>query len=156
MLLVILGDQGAGGAPVRLRRAADLHRPSLRRLGGIIYGHPVPPADDPAAAALMIVEAYCRSRVPERLRGEIVVDCSRRGRSITIVERRPPWNPEFGPEWSSQRVAQLRHDAGSDAWTLHAAERNGRWFRYDDIGPAPDVATLLVEIEQDPTGIFWG
>jgi hypothetical protein len=116
----------------------------------------VTPPDDPVAAALPLVETYCRSRVPERLRDQIRVECSRRGRSITIFERRPPWNPALGTEWSTQRVAQLRHDARAGRWTLHAADRNGRWFRYHDIAPAPDVVDLLVEIEQDPTGIFWG
>jgi hypothetical protein len=40
--------------------------------------------------------------------------------------------------------------------TLHAADRRGRWFRYGDVGPAPHVAILLGEVEDDPTGIFWG
>ncbi|MGH8956870.1 MAG: DUF3024 domain-containing protein [Microbacterium sp.] len=53
-------------------------------------------------------------------------------------------------------MAQLRHDDRSGAWSLHCADRNGRWFPYDQINPSKDVGRLLGEIDSDPTGIFWG
>ena len=64
--------------------------------------------------------------------------------------------PRFGPEWSSQRVAQLRYDAKAAVWTLYCSDRNGRWWRYEPLPPKRDVAALLAEIHRDPTGIFWG
>ena len=84
------------------------------------------------------------------------MECSRRGRSITIVERRPPWKSEYGPEWTSLQVAQLRFDDETETWTLHWRDSSDRWHRYDQIRPAPTVAPLLAEIESDPTGIFLG
>ena len=54
------------------------------------------------------------------------------------------------------KIAQLRYDPGSSAWSLCCCDRNGRWFLYDDVGPAPDVGPLLAEIADDPTCIFWG
>ena len=65
---------------------------------------------DTVGQAMSAVEAYCESRVPEDLRDEMRIECTRRGKSITIVERRPPWNPDFGSEWSSVKVAQLRYE----------------------------------------------
>jgi hypothetical protein len=95
--------------------------------------------------------------VPEEHRHEARVECSRRGNSITIVERRPPWNPELiGPDWTSTKVAQLRMDPSSGRWSLYCSDRNGRWWRYDPVGPSASVDPLLAEIERDPTGIFWG
>src|SRR5918994_5479256 len=54
--------------------------------------------------ALRLVEEYCATRVPEGLEDEIRIECSLRGRAITIVERRPPWNPEFGADWTESKV----------------------------------------------------
>jgi len=43
---------------------------------------------DAVDLAMSAVESYCASRVPEDLRDEIRIECARRGKSITIVERR--------------------------------------------------------------------
>ncbi|MEK6252033.1 MAG: DUF3024 domain-containing protein [Actinomycetota bacterium] len=106
--------------------------------------------------ATRTVEAFCSSRVPEGLRDEIRIECTRRGKSITIVERRPPWNPDFGPEWSETKVAQLRLDDSAGTWSLYCPDSNGRWHDYDRVGPSQTVEPLLAEVEADPTGIFWG
>jgi hypothetical protein len=53
------------------------------------------------------------------------------------------------------RVAQLRYSANTHQWSLHWADRNGRWHRYDDLDSGP-VEEALNEIEADPTCIFWG
>jgi hypothetical protein len=36
------------------------------------------------------------------------------------------------------------------------ADRNSRWHRYDMAEPTEQLDELLTEIDQDPTGIFWG
>jgi hypothetical protein len=106
--------------------------------------------------ALHRVAAFCERRVPADLRGELRLEHSLRGSRITIVERRPPWSELVGPAWTSTNVAQLRYDERSGSWTLYAADRNDRWFLYDDVGPSRDVGALLDEIDADPTAIFWG
>jgi Protein of unknown function (DUF3024) len=111
---------------------------------------------DSVGEAMSAVEAYCESRVPEDLRDQMRIECARRGKSITIVERRPPWNPDFGAEWSSVKVAQLRYEESAGAWTLHCSDSNGRWHRFDLAAQTKAVEPLLGMIEADPTGIFWG
>jgi hypothetical protein len=112
---------------------------------------------DPRQAALSAVEVFCEARVPQEHRHELRLECSRRGNSITIVERRPPWNPELiGGDWTSMKVAQLRYEPSSRRWTLYCRDRNERWWPYDNIGPSQSVDPLLAEIEADPTGILWG
>lgn len=54
------------------------------------------------------------------------------------------------------KVAQLRYDPETGAWSLYCRDRNERWFPYFDIKPSRDVGPLLAEIDADPTGIFWG
>ena len=111
---------------------------------------PAPRETIEAAAAQ--VAAYCEQRSTDDYRIEHAV----RGSSITILERRPPWNPTFGTEWSSLKVAQLRHDDTSRRWRLFSSGSDDRWHAYDLAAPAADVAPLLDAIEQDRTGIFWG
>ena len=111
---------------------------------------------DRVEEAMRTVEAYCESRVPEDLRQEIRIKCTRRGKSITIVERRPPWNPDLSSEWSEVKVAQLRHDDSAGTWSLHCSDSNARWHVFDQARPSRTVEPLLAMIEADPTGIFWG
>ncbi len=111
---------------------------------------PVPP--DVIEAAAEQVAAYCDQRSTDDYRIEHAV----RGGSITILERRPPWSPDFGPEWSSMKIAQLRYDEPTRRWKLYAAGSDDRWHAYEFAAPAAELARLLDAIEQDPTGIFWG
>lgn len=102
------------------------------------------------------VEAFCDGRVPAELGDQVRLEFSVRGNSITIVERRPPWREDFGPDWSSTKVAQLRFDPASQAWALYCSDANGPWLRYTYLEPSKGVRSLLDEIDADPTGIFWG
>jgi hypothetical protein len=111
---------------------------------------PVP--RDSIEAAAERVSGYCEQSSTEDYRIEHTV----RGASITILERRPPWNPDFGSEWSSTKVAQLRYDERSLRWQLYSAGSDERWHPYEFAAPAADVTPLLDAIEEDRTGIFWG
>jgi len=99
------------------------------------------------------VAAYCEARSSP---GDYRIEHSVRGSSITIVERRPPWNPAYGSEWSSMKIAQLRHDGDTRRWTLYSAGSDERWHRYEFARPAADIAPLLAALDEDATGIFWG
>jgi hypothetical protein len=76
--------------------------------------------------------------------------------AVTIVERRPPWRPDDGPEWTSFGIARLRYNGQRGEWTLYWRDSNACWHRYDRIDPSSDLTMLLAEIESDPTAIFWG
>lgn len=94
--------------------------------------------------------------MPEEHHDEVRLECSRRGNSITIIECRPPWNPELIGEWTSMKVAQLRYDTSSKRWSLFCCDRDERWWPYDNVESSVGVDPLLAEIDADPTGIFWG
>jgi hypothetical protein len=112
---------------------------------------------DPREVALAAVEVFCHSRVPEEHRDEIRLEGVRRGSTITIIERRAPWNPGLsGDEWTALKIAQLRFDPLSERWSLHCCDSNERWSRYEEIGASASVDPLLREIDADPAGIFWG
>jgi hypothetical protein len=100
-------------------------------------------------------DEYCKKRVPERAQDQVRLSYKFRGNSVTIFENRPPWNKEI-KEWTSVPVAQIRYDEKTGKWTLYCADRNDKWHEYYDIEPTKEIDKLLKEIDEDPTGIFWG
>jgi Protein of unknown function (DUF3024) len=102
------------------------------------------------------IRRYCAGRIPARIahlvRLEIVVD----GRSVTILECRPPWSPDMGSEWTRFPIARLRFVASRSEWTLYWRDRHLGFHKYLRIDPSSDIGTQLAEIEADPTMIFWG
>ncbi|MEQ0561451.1 DUF3024 domain-containing protein [Amycolatopsis sp. NEAU-NG30] len=103
--------------------------------------------------ALRQIERWCAQRVPERLRDRIRVECRTRGRTVTIVERRAPGQPEA--DWTEQKIAQLRLD-DFGIWSVFWADRTGRWLSYPDAPVASTPPALLAEIDRNPDGVFWG
>jgi hypothetical protein len=102
------------------------------------------------------LKALCEGRVPAHLRDQVRLEYGIRGDVITLVERRPPWRPDFGSEWTSMKIAQLKYESASGAWSLWWADRNGRWGRYSSVDATADIDVLIREIDADPTCIFWG
>ena len=100
------------------------------------------------------VRRYCRERIPVHLRDRIRLDVDVTGRRIAIVERRAPWTPEIGPEWTALPIAQLRL-ATDGTWTLFWSDSNNVWHR-DPIDPTPQVGRLLARITADPANRYWG
>jgi len=101
------------------------------------------------------VQRWCAARVPEHARHQVRVECEIATRHLTIVERRVPWRPDLGPEWTTFPVARLRYTASTRRWTLYWRDRNLRFHLYDRLPPSPSVEVLLGEIDSDPTCIFW-
>lgn len=94
--------------------------------------------------------------IPEQARMQIRYEMDVTDRSITILECRPPWSDEVGPEWTRFPVARLRYTKVRNEWSLYWRDRNERFHLYDWVPPARHVERLLAEIDRDPTAIFWG
>ena len=101
------------------------------------------------------VQRWCAARVPEHARHQVRVECELAARHLTVLERRAPWRADLGPEWSTLPVARLRYTAATQVWTLYWRDRDQRFHRYEHLVPS-GVDELLTELDQDPTGIFWG
>lgn len=102
------------------------------------------------------VQRWCAARVPERARHQIRVECEIGARDLTIVERRAPWSGDAGSDWTRLPVAKLRYAKTAKTWTLYVRDRNLRFRLYTGIQPSAHVNDLLVEIDRDPGGGFWG
>ena len=101
-----------------------------------------------------ILARYCARRVPMRARDQIQLGYRFRGNSVTPFERRPAVRDSS--IWTKSAVARFRFDPLPSLWTLYCRDRNTRWHRYGEVHPRPDLNDLLREVDEDPTGIFWG
>ena len=102
------------------------------------------------------VERWCRAWVPEHVRAQVRVEIDVADRHLTIVECRPPWRADFGPDWTRLPVARLRYTKATRLWSLYWRDRNLRFHVYDRVPVTTSVEDLLAEVDRDPTAIFWG
>ena len=102
------------------------------------------------------IRKLCAERVPDDAREQVRVELEEGRQQVTIVERRPPWRDDDGPEWDRLPVARLRYVGTTRLWRLYYRRHTGRWERYPLLGPTRRVAELLDEIDRDPICIFWG
>lgn len=104
------------------------------------------------------IRRWADRRLPDEVEDRVRIEVDVGRGFVAILECRPPRRPDMGPEWTRVPVARLRRAAQSGLWTLDYPDRNGRFHRYDafGFGPSPLVDDLLVEVDDDPTCIFWG
>jgi Protein of unknown function (DUF3024). len=102
------------------------------------------------------IRRFAEGRVPPRARHQVRLELDVHGHAVTIVERRAPWSPTIGPEWTSIPIAQLRFNRLTRLWQLYWRGADLRWHRYDGLGPTGHVDPLLAEIDADPQARFWG
>ena len=102
------------------------------------------------------VRRWCAARVPEHLHDELRVEVDVAPQHLTIVETRPPWREDVGPEWARSPIARLRYTKSTGLWQIYYPDLDLKFHRYDGAEPSPRVADLLEEIERDTTAIFWG
>lgn len=75
---------------------------------------------------------------------------------MTILEYRPPWRADYGPNWTRFPIARLRYTKTRRQWSLYWRDRNLRFHLYEPAPATSSVEDLLAEVDRDPTGIFWG
>jgi len=101
-----------------------------------------------------VLGEYCAKKVPAELSGQVRMGYRIRGNNVTLYEEKPHFlKPDT---WVDIVVAQFRYDAKEKDWTLYCADRNSRWHEYFDLEPDHDFKVLLKEVDEDPTGIFFG
>jgi len=97
---------------------------------------------------------FIKRRCPGQVRDQLRLSFTIRGSSATLFEERPSLSDPS--HWTTAPAAQFRYDSHTREWTLFCADRNSRWQPYWQIEPNRDLDVLLLEVEEDPTGIFWG
>ncbi len=98
--------------------------------------------------------AFCERRVPPDVRDRVRVESGWRGSSVTLCELRPLFDQP--DKWVDIKVAQFRYAAATGQWSLFCSDRNGKWHPYYERPSSNRFSDLLKEVDEDPTGIFWG
>jgi hypothetical protein len=107
-------------------------------------------------ADVVRIRRLCAARVPAHASDQVRVECEQDLRAVTIVEWRPPWREDYGPEWTRLPIARLRYVRSRRLWTLFYHRHTGRWERYPLLGSTTPIDPLLDELERDPICVFWG
>ncbi|MCL4537074.1 MAG: DUF3024 domain-containing protein [Nitrospirae bacterium] len=101
------------------------------------------------------VGEFCKKRVPPHVLDKVNLSYKIKGNTVSIFENRAPWRPDM-KEWTSMEIAKMKYDKNTGKWMLYYADRHNRWHKYWDFKPTKNLDAILVEIDRDPTGIFWG
>ena len=152
-LPVVYRTTSVDGGLARLA-ARRVDNPTARGTGEGRYGHAVLPETDLARVRRWVAER--NERLPQRAHGQLRYELDVDPRSLTILECRPPWKAEYGPEWTRFPIARLRYTAARKEWSIYWRDRNLKFHLYDLFDPTPTIQAALDEVEQDPTCIFWG
>lgn len=60
------------------------------------------------------------------------------------------------PAWTRTASAQFRSDLEGQVCRLYYVNHNRRWHLYDGVEPSRGLASLLADVDRDPTDIFFG
>jgi hypothetical protein len=106
------------------------------------------------AGAEALLKVLCDS-VPESARDQVENRYRLEGSAILLYE----WRRNSKDDgWHEESVAKFLYVASQDVWQLYMMRADGKWHRYwvPRKFEAKRFSTLLKEVENDPTDIFWG
>ena len=102
------------------------------------------------------VRRWCAERVPAHLHDQLRVEVDISARHLTVVECRPPWREDFGPDWIRFPIARLRYTKATGQWSLYWRDLHLRFHRYHRRPSSERIIDLLTEVDTAPTCIFSG
>lgn len=76
--------------------------------------------------------------------------------AVTVLECRPPWRPDYGTDWTRFPIVRFRYNRTRREWQIYWRDRNIKFHLFPLVPPSPRIDDLLVAIDADPTGTFWG
>ena len=141
---------------VRIRRSAVDEFLERARVSPGSLSLIVTPRKGPPELELAMIKRLCRTLVPDSKRDERRAEVTIRGQLVTLWELHP-LSSTAPDEWRRARIAQLRHDPTSGAWSLYWPDGRDKWHPWT--GPNGSDASLhdiLEIVERDPLGIFFG
>lgn len=100
------------------------------------------------------IRGWCEKRSPQNSKSELVIEPEFDGDDAHVLERRAPWQPDG--QWSSLRAATLHYEPSGMTWALRAYDSDERSRPYTRRGLGTSLDDVLDELDDDPTGLFWG
>lgn len=100
------------------------------------------------------VEAM-NSSMPPHISAQLRYELEIHRNALTLVECRAVDVADPGGDWFRVQFSRLRFTR-SRGWELYWSDRNSNFHVYEQAEPTLDVVELLAQIDDDPTGIFFG
>ena len=98
--------------------------------------------------------AYCAPHPRLEVRRQLRYGFDLSANAVVLFEERPRYDRPS--QWMRHDIVKFRWVATQREWRLFCQFRDLKWRLYEPRPSARDFATLLAEVEADPTCIFWG
>jgi len=99
------------------------------------------------------VGALCNMRAPESIRDQLRYEYAIEKYDVILSEVRPRWDKP--DEYTRMPVAKLKFIRSRNIWKLYWHRANGKWYPYEHF-ESRDLEDLIIEIDDDPYGCFFG
>ncbi len=143
-----------GGVPVPPTRPKSPFGPDLPGSPNPEFLISEPLSEIMRFGAERILKEFCEDRIPPEYHDQIRLECKFDGDSAIISERRPDW--EGGPNWSDMAIIRFRYSNRTARWTVYWCDSKHKWHLCDDFEPTESLANLVIEVDEDESGRFWG
>lgn len=94
--------------------------------------------------------------IPFDARDTVRIELDVADRHLTVLECRPPWRADFGPEWTRFPIVRFHYTRTSGTWAIYWRDRHLKFHRFDPVAPSRHIEELLGAVDEDRSGIFWG
>jgi hypothetical protein len=101
-----------------------------------------------------VVGPFCRRRSPAHARHQVRTEYRVNGHDVLIVEVRAVWDDP--KKWMEHGVAKLKFNRKAREWKLFWQRSSLKWQTYEPLAANRDLATLVAEIDRDPSCCFFG
>jgi hypothetical protein len=108
----------------------------------------------PPSSDVERVERFCLARVPTVRHHELRLDVIIEDGGIEIHEAKPVLLGASA-SWTTMPLARFACETDG-TYTLYSANSDGGWDFYLDLEAHQILDVLIDEVDQDPTGVFWG
>jgi hypothetical protein len=100
------------------------------------------------------VGEFCRRKSPLKLRDQVRIEFRVERHEVLIYETRPAFRDPS--HWVEHGVAKLRFVRTAGEWRLFWQRASLKWQGYEPLASSRDINDLLVEIDRDAHGCFFG
>lgn len=101
-----------------------------------------------------LIGNFCRSRVPERARGQLRYSYRIEGQTVIVSEERNRRGKQ--EEWLALDIARFRYVKSTKRWKLCWMRISGKWQLYEPCKEDKNIETLIEAIGKDTYGCFFG
>lgn len=101
-----------------------------------------------------VVGKLCKRRSPVHLRDQLRTVFVVQEHDVTIYQERPRLNNPR--EWTTSGIAKLKYIRNQNVWKLYWMRQNLKWYSYEPLPESIRIDRLVIEVDKDPYGTFFG